>query len=121
MFSLASDPAEEGMTSTEQRPPHTAYATIMGVFVGGLAVAGALARSLGRDPRENTTLDLAVLGMATFKAARTITRDEATGQGGAHDPPRRGNELHPRAVRRRRGARGRRAGDRDGRHAPGDR
>src|SRR3954469_7232369 len=78
MFSLASDPAEEGMTSTQQSPPHTAYATIMGVFVGGLAVAGALARSLGRDPRENTTLDLAILGMATFKAARTITRDEVT-------------------------------------------
>jgi len=50
----------------------------MGAFVGGLAVAGALARSLDRDPRENTTLDLAVLGMATFKAARTITRDEVT-------------------------------------------
>src|SRR3954453_10229688 len=78
MFSLASDPAEEGMTSTQQSPPHTAYATIMGVFVGGLAVAGALARSLARDPRENTTLDLAVLGMATFKAARTIPRDEVT-------------------------------------------
>jgi hypothetical protein len=66
------------MTSRQQSPPHTAYATIMGVFVGGLAVAGALARSLGRDPRENTTLDLAVLGIATFKVARTITRDEVT-------------------------------------------
>src|SRR4051794_13441630 len=66
------------MASTQQGPPHTAYAAIMGAFVGGLAVAGALARSLGRDPRENTTLDLAVLGMATFKAARTITRDEVT-------------------------------------------
>ena len=65
------------MTAT-QSPPYGAYATIMGAFVGGLAVAGALARSLDRDPRENTTLDLAVLGMATFKAARTITRDEVT-------------------------------------------
>ena len=66
------------MASTQQAPPYGAYATIMGAFVGGLAVAGALARSLDRDPRENTTLDLAVLGMATFKAARTITRDEVT-------------------------------------------
>src|SRR5215218_10381392 len=66
------------MASPQQSPPYGAYATIMGAFVGGLAVAGALARSLNRDPRENTTLDLAVLGIATFKAARTITRDEVT-------------------------------------------
>ena len=66
------------MASAPQSPPYGAYATIMGAFVGGLAVAGAVARSLDRDPRENTTLDLAVLGMATFKAARTITRDEVT-------------------------------------------
>jgi hypothetical protein len=50
----------------------------MGAFVGGLAVAGALARALDRDPREHTALDLAVLGAATFKAARTISRDEVT-------------------------------------------
>ena len=36
------------------------------------------ARLLGRDPRENSALDLVVLGAATFKAARTITRDEVT-------------------------------------------
>ena len=73
----------QAVTGTAQKPravasPHGAYATIMGAFVGGLGAAGALARSLDRDPRENTTLDLAVLGMATFKAARTITRDEVT-------------------------------------------
>jgi hypothetical protein len=38
------------MAVTPQRPtqrrPHEAYATIMGVFVGGLAVAGGLARLL---------------------------------------------------------------------------
>jgi hypothetical protein len=50
----------------------------MGTFVGGLATAGIVARLLGRDPRENTALDLAVLGAATFKAARTISRDEVT-------------------------------------------
>jgi hypothetical protein len=48
----------------------------MGAFVSGLAGAGLLARTLGRDPREHTGLDLAVLGAATFKAARTISRDE---------------------------------------------
>jgi hypothetical protein len=74
------------------RPPYGAYAGIMGTFVGGLAIAGGLARLLGRDPREHTALDLAVLGAATFKAARTISRDEVTSfirepfvQGDAHE------------------------------------
>jgi hypothetical protein len=63
---------------TERKPPYEAYAAITGAFVGGLALAGGLARLLGRDPRENTWLDLAVLSAATFKTARTITRDEVT-------------------------------------------
>jgi hypothetical protein len=50
----------------------------MGAFVGGLGAAGAVARALGRDPRENTFLDLTVLGLASFKASRTIARDEVT-------------------------------------------
>ena len=66
------------MTPESQRPPYSAYATIMGAFAGGLAVAGALARALDREPRENTSLDFAVLAAASFKAARTITRDEVT-------------------------------------------
>ena len=59
-------------------PPYGAYAGIMGSFVGGLAAAGAVAKLLGRDPREHTTLDFAVLGLAAFKASRTIARDEVT-------------------------------------------
>ena len=62
--------------SVQTRPPYRAYAGIMGTFAGGLATAAIVARLLGRDPRENTTLDLAVLGVATFKTARTITRDD---------------------------------------------
>ena len=50
----------------------------MGAFAGVLALAGVLARSLGRDPRGETTLDLAVLSVATFKTARTISRDDVT-------------------------------------------
>src|SRR5438874_9665491 len=59
-------------------PPYRAYAAIMGTFVGGLAAAGALGRTLDRDAREHDWLDLATLAAATFKASRTIARDEVT-------------------------------------------
>ena len=64
------------MASTE-RPPYTAYAQIVLTFAGGLAAAGGLARMLNRDPRSDTLLDLVVLAGATFKAARTIARDDS--------------------------------------------
>ena len=64
--------------TSEGRPPYEAYAGIMSVFVGGLAAAGLLARALGRDPREHDALDLAVLSLATFKAARTLSSDQVT-------------------------------------------
>src|SRR5947199_2766684 len=60
------------------RPPYGAYAVIASTFAGGLAVAGGLAHLLHGDPREHDALDLVVLGAATFKAARTIARDEVT-------------------------------------------
>jgi hypothetical protein len=76
----------------------------MGTFAGGLAAAGALARLLDREPRENTALDLAVLALATFKAARTIARDEVTSflrepfvEGHAHEggeEPVESGDLH---------------------------
>jgi hypothetical protein len=50
----------------------------MAAFAGGLAAAGALARLLDRDPYEHNALDLATLALATFKAARTLSRDEVT-------------------------------------------
>jgi hypothetical protein len=61
-----------------ERPPYGAYALLMAAFAGGLAAAGALARALDRDPHEHTTLDLAALALATFKAARTLSDDEVT-------------------------------------------
>ena len=64
------------MTVVTPRRPYGAYAGITGTFLGGLALAGALAHLLDRDPRERDALDLAALGLATFKAARTITRDD---------------------------------------------
>jgi hypothetical protein len=61
-----------------ERPPYEAYAAIMAVFAGGLSAAGALARALDRDPQCHTALDFAVLGAASFKAARTLSHDEVT-------------------------------------------
>src|ERR671934_2294497 len=62
----------------EQSPPYEAYAAITGVFVGGLGLAGLAARALDRNPACQTPLDFAVLSMASFKAARTLARDEVT-------------------------------------------
>lgn len=66
------------MPQSTTTPPYGVYAGIMATFAGGLAAAGAVAGLLGRDPREHTALDLAVLSLATFKAARTIARDDVT-------------------------------------------
>lgn len=58
--------------------PYGSYATIAAAFGGLLAGAGLLGRSLDRDPQCQTALDLVVLSAATFKAARTLARDEVT-------------------------------------------
>ncbi len=63
---------------SQGRPPYHAYAAIMGVYTGGLALAGVGALLLGRDARDQTWLDLATLSAATFKAARTVARDDVT-------------------------------------------
>ena len=64
--------------ATRTRAPHRAYAAIMGTFLAGLGGAGLLAKLLGRDPEEQRPIDLALLGLATFKGARTLARDEVT-------------------------------------------
>src|SRR4051794_8823823 len=67
-----------GRGAAADRPPYQAYATIVGTFMTGLAATTALQRALDRDARGHSALDLATLGLATFKAARTISRDEVT-------------------------------------------
>lgn len=57
------------------RPPYEAYAAIAGVFFGGLVAASGAARAAGRDCRELGPIDLVTLGGATFKLARTISRE----------------------------------------------
>src|SRR5689334_12054825 len=59
-------------------PPYEAYAAIVGVFVGGLGVAGLAARALDRNPACQSALDLVVLSAASFKAARTLAHDRVT-------------------------------------------
>jgi Protein of unknown function (DUF1360) len=66
------------MSAFEARPPYGSYAAIMGTFAGLLAAAGALARLLDRDPQCQTPLDFGVLAAASFKASRTLARDEVT-------------------------------------------
>jgi len=66
------------MAAPTRTPPYGPYAAIMGAFAGGLAGAGVLSRLLDRNPQCQTALDLGVLSMATFKAARTLARDEVT-------------------------------------------
>ena len=82
----------------EKRPPYRSYAAITGVFGVGLAGAGALARRLDRNPACQTMLDLAVLSLASFKAARTLAKDPVTSfvrepfvEGEAH----KGSDEHP--------------------------
>jgi hypothetical protein len=60
------------------QPPYSSYAALMGIYSGGLATAGLLARVLHRSPQTHTALDFAVLAAANFKAARTVARDEVT-------------------------------------------
>jgi hypothetical protein len=56
-----------------REPPYAAYAAIAGSFVGSVALLAAGARR--HNLRPYTALDFAVLALATFKAARTLARD----------------------------------------------
>jgi hypothetical protein len=83
-------------SSAPPKPPHGAYALILGSFVGGLAGAGVLARRLDREPQCQTALDFVLLGAASFKVARTLSRDKVASvvrdpfvEGDAYDGPER--------------------------------
>jgi hypothetical protein len=66
------------MSQPSQRPPYESYAVIVGAFAGLLGAAGIASRAFGRDPQCQTALDFVVLSAASFKAARTLARDEVT-------------------------------------------
>lgn len=75
-----------------EQPPYRAYATIAGAFVASLGAVSGLAAARKRPLPELTPVDLALLGLATFKASRTVARDRVTSfvrepfvEGEAHD------------------------------------
>lgn len=61
-----------------EQPPYRAYATIVGTFIAGLGAVSAVAAARDRPPVEMAPIDLALLGLATFKASRTVARDKVT-------------------------------------------
>ena len=61
-----------------ERPPYRAYATIVGTFVASLGAVSGLAAARGRPAQEISATDLTLLGLATFKASRTVARDKVT-------------------------------------------
>lgn len=73
-------------------PPYRAYAVIVGTFVTGLGAVSGLAAARRRPIQEISAVDLAMLGLATFKASRTVAEDTVTSvvrdpfvEGVAHD------------------------------------
>jgi uncharacterized protein DUF1360 len=76
----------------DPRPPYRAYAAIMGSFAGLLGLGAVAGRALGRKPQCESALDLVVLSAASFKAARTLARDEVTSF--IREPFVRGEALH---------------------------
>lgn len=61
-----------------ERPPYHAYATIVGTFVTGLGAVSGVAAARKRPLQEMSAIDLALLGLATFKASRTVAHDKVT-------------------------------------------
>ena len=66
------------MTPEQQPPPYRAYATIVGIFVAGLGAVSGLAAARKRPDHPIGATDLTLLGLATFKASRTVARDRVT-------------------------------------------
>jgi len=61
-----------------EQPPYRAYALIMGTFMAGLGAVSGVAAAKDRPHFQMAPIDLALLGLATFKASRTVARDKVT-------------------------------------------
>ena len=62
------------VTEPLERPPYESYATLVGAFLLGLVLASRAAEAEG----ELRPVELAALGLATFKASRTLSRDKVS-------------------------------------------
>jgi hypothetical protein len=61
-----------------QQPPYRAYAGIVATFLAGLGAVSAAASARDSPQEKIAPLDLVLLGLATFKASRTVARDKVT-------------------------------------------
>ena len=61
-----------------EQPPYRAYAAIVAAFTAGLGAVSAAAAARHRPQEQIAAVDLALLGLATFKASRTVARDKVT-------------------------------------------
>ena len=61
-----------------EQPPYQAYATIVGAFLAGLGAVSGIAAARNHPHRDVSAIDLALLGLATFKASRVVSRDKVT-------------------------------------------
>jgi hypothetical protein len=66
------------VATPQQQPPYRAYATIVGTCVASLGAVSGLAALRNRPSDVVSPTDLALLGLATFKASRTVSRDKVT-------------------------------------------
>jgi hypothetical protein len=65
--------------SPEEERPLGTYATLTGVFLGAFASALAATRVAGKElPERFATADVVLLGLATHKLSRVISKDKVT-------------------------------------------
>jgi len=64
--------------TASQHPPYRAYAGIVATFVAALGTVSGIAAAKRRPLNEFSAIDLTMLGLATFKASRTVARDKVT-------------------------------------------
>jgi hypothetical protein len=68
-----------GYAPPRERPPFAAYATFATVFHAAMAGAVAAAKRSGRDLPEHVQAgDIALIGMASFKLSRLISKKKVT-------------------------------------------
>jgi hypothetical protein len=71
--------ATDDYAPAEQRPPLLAYAVLMSIFNGAFAAALILTRRFGRElPERPGAADVVLIGVASHKLSRLVTKDKVT-------------------------------------------